>query len=81
MNNSICTISIGNLGLDEDYTFFTDGRVLKYYDSNYWKQNLEEYINVKDLSTNKKNKILSNCSNENLNIIKSILLLDKPLNK
>ena len=73
MENSICTISIGNFGIDDDYTFFKDGRISRYYDQSYWKQNLQSLINVDDISETKKKKILEKCSVEYLNEINSIL--------
>lgn len=38
----ICTIEIGQNSLDNDYTFYTDGTVKRFYDSNIWSLNNTE---------------------------------------
>jgi hypothetical protein len=73
MEKIICKIEIGNYGLDDDYTFYEDGRIHRSYDENYWNQNLFKFIEVENISDRKKNKIIEKCLSENLEKVKEIL--------
>lgn len=62
MKNEICTISIGEKSLDQDYTFYEDGSVELLYDEDYYRRiNRKASLKVKDISDSKKKKILENC--------------------
>ena len=62
MGEKICTISIGNGWLDDDYTFYKDGRIEHYYDQHPTKHSITDWINAENLNENRKNKILEKCS-------------------
>lgn len=73
MEDIICTISIGKHTLDDDYTFFKDGKITRLYDNNNWSQNHLETITSDQIAENKKQKILAACPSEYLEIITQIL--------
>lgn len=50
MMTEICTISIGNNKLDNEYTFYTDGTVMHEYDLENGARHVDE-IHVRDIDT------------------------------
>lgn len=64
MANKICEISIGRGTLDDDYSIYDDGKVIRSYDQNTFKLNLEETLEVSTLSNHIKDKLISKCSAE-----------------
>lgn len=73
MVNKICTISIGDGWLDNDYTFYDDGKIKHYYDQHPTKHSITDWITPSQISDHKKKKILDNCSVETKSIIEKIL--------
>ncbi len=69
----IVTISIPNGELDNDYTFFEDGKVRRNYDQSIYKPNLEAWLNAATLPNNDKEKILKACPAEYKSRIKTLL--------
>ena len=61
MDGIICTISIGKNSLDDDYTFYSDGRIYHFYDQSQWKLNQEEWIGISDISEYERTRILDKC--------------------
>jgi hypothetical protein len=59
----ICTISLGGL-LDDDYTFHDNGKILHYYDRNSFDLSNRDWITAKDISSDKKKRILEKCPEE-----------------
>ena len=73
MENIICKIEIGVFAIDDDYTFYEDGRIHRFYDQSYWSQNLSEFIKAEDISDAKKKKIIEKCPIDKMEKIKDIL--------
>ena len=73
MEKIICKVEIGNYTLDDDYTFYDDGRIHRSFDQSTWKQNISEFIKPENISESKKIKILEKCPSDNLNRIREIL--------
>jgi hypothetical protein len=68
-------IGIGGPGLDDDYTFYDDGRIWHFYDQSIHKPNQEEWIVESDISDSRKKRILEKCPEEFKEKIKKILNL------
>ena len=73
MDEEICTICIGNGILDDDYTFYTSGKIRRNYDRNTYKFNLEVWIEAKDIPDSKKQKLLDKCEAVKREIVELIL--------
>ena len=73
MDNEICTISIGKGVLDDDYTFYEDGRIFHFYDQSAFKLNQEKWITADEIADHTKTKILDKCNEEFKGRIKDIL--------
>ncbi|MBS1665278.1 MAG: hypothetical protein JST68_29805 [Bacteroidetes bacterium] len=63
MNGSkeIVTISVPKGDLDNDYTFFEDGKIRYNYDQNDNKRGLETWISASRITDSEKDKILKAC--------------------
>jgi phage baseplate assembly protein gpV len=63
MNGSkeIVTISVPKGDLDNDYTFFDDGKIRHNYDQNANKTGLEAWISARNITDADKEKILKAC--------------------
>jgi len=74
-DTKICMIEIPNSGLDNDYTFYESGRIYHFYDRHTYPggQNREEWIVVKDISEQVKQRLLDKCLPEHLKKITEIL--------
>lgn len=68
----ICTIELGKNGLDNDYTFFTDGTVKNFYDASIWSTNRVEWSKVTDFDQNSRDRFLSNCSAESKSALQDL---------
>ncbi|TCD16974.1 hypothetical protein EZ456_23790 [Pedobacter psychrodurus] len=75
MSVEICTVYAGVNGLDDDYTFFEDGTIKRFYDRNPHRLNLTEYLKPSDIRGSKLERIIANCPKEHLDKIKKILNL------
>ncbi len=69
----IVTISVPNGELDNDYTFFEDGKVRRNYDQSVYKTGLEAWLNASTLPDSDKEKILKACPGEYKIRIKALL--------
>lgn len=74
-NEEICTISIGNGILDDDYTFFVDGKIKRLYDKSNFSYNITEWVTEEKISESKKSKILKKCPEDKKQLISQILNL------
>lgn len=63
MNGSkeIVTVSVPKGDLDNDYTFFEDGKIRHNYDQNANKMGLEAWISARAIPEADKEKILKAC--------------------
>lgn len=75
MNGSkeLITISVPKGDLDNDYTFFMDGKIRHNYDQNANKTGLEAWISARSIPDNDKEKILKACPPEFKTKISAIL--------
>ena len=66
MNGSkeIVTISVPKGDLDNDYTFFEDGKIRHNYDQNSNKLGLEAWITPRSIADSEKDKIMRACPPE-----------------
>lgn len=66
MNGSkeIVTISVPKGDLDNDYTFFEDGKIRHNYDQNVNKMGLEAWITPRSIADSERDKILKACPAE-----------------
>ncbi len=72
----ICMVSLSPPnGWDNDYHFYSDGRILHVHDQNSFKLNIENWITEKGISEETKKAILKKCSPEHKAKIKKILKL------
>ncbi len=60
-SKEIITISVPKDQLDNDYTFFEDGKIRHNYDQSVYKTNLETWITVRSIPPAEKEKILKEC--------------------
>lgn len=75
MSEIICTISLGDGVLDNDYTVYSDGKIFRLYDrspapNNY---NIEEWLTASQLDDTTKRKILEKCPSEHKEKVRGIL--------
>ncbi|TDW95891.1 hypothetical protein [Dinghuibacter silviterrae] len=63
MNGSkeIVTISVPKGDLENDYTFFEDGKIRHNYDQNENKRDLEAWITPRSIADGDKDKIIKAC--------------------
>jgi hypothetical protein len=63
MNGSkeIVTISVPKGDLDNDYTFFEDGKIRHNYDQSQYKLGLEQWLSASRIDASEKEKILKAC--------------------
>jgi hypothetical protein len=69
----ICTIYLGSSMLDDDYTFYEDGKVKHYYDQNAWSLNNEEWLDPSKITDSIKHKLLEKCPEESKEEVKKLL--------
>jgi hypothetical protein len=60
-SREIVTISVPKGELDNDYTFFEDGKIRHNYDQSVYKTGLEAWINARNIPAGDKEKILKEC--------------------
>lgn len=72
MKVEICTVDISKNGLDDQYTFYDDGKVIHVYDRNNYKFDIKEDITIEDISEIRKERILEACKPEYLPRIKAL---------
>lgn len=79
MENKICVISIGKFGIDDEYTFYENGKIERDFDLNYWNQNKFQVLESSQIIEQKKEKILENCPPQHIKKITEILNNSKTL--
>ncbi|MFT3855876.1 MAG: hypothetical protein QM733_24585 [Ilumatobacteraceae bacterium] len=60
-SKEIVTISVPKGDLDNDYTFFEDGKIRHNYDQSAYKLGLEAWISPRNIPDSDKEKILKAC--------------------
>ena len=73
MSKEIITISVPKGDLDNDYTFYEDGKIHHVYDQSIYKPNLEAWITARAISPADREKILKECPQEHKSKIAAIL--------
>jgi len=69
----ICTIDNAKDWLDNDFTFYKDGKIKNLYDQHPTKSNIVKWLKADQISDSEKTKIISKCPEEHLDEIKKIL--------
>lgn len=72
-SKEIVTISVPKGDLDNDYTFFEDGKIRHNYDQNVNKMGLEAWISARNIPAADREKILKVCPAEHRIKIGAIL--------
>jgi uncharacterized Fe-S cluster protein YjdI len=73
MENKICTISFGKNSLDNDYTFYENGKIEHYYDKHPTKHSITDWLKPNQISEQEKEKIIEKCPAEFKTKINNIL--------
>ena len=60
---------------DNDYVFYSDGRIMHCYDKNISKYNIEEFVSAEQIPLEERKVMLENAPKTLKNVIKSILEL------
>ena len=61
--------------LDNDYVFYSDGRIMHCYDKNISKYNIEEFVSAEQIPLEERKVMLENAPEEPKDFIKGILKL------
>jgi hypothetical protein len=61
MEIEICTISLGNVGLDNDYTFYDNGKIKRFYDKNTFSLSHTEILAPSSISDSTKLRLVDRC--------------------
>lgn len=72
-SEEICTISLSKDWLDNDFTFYTDGKVINLCDKHPTKPNVVTELKAKELNTELKKKLLANCPTGNIEEIINLM--------
>lgn len=62
MLDEICTVSLGKASMDNDYTFYQNGKIKRVHDPNIHRPDVVEWLASSQISDITKNKILEHCS-------------------
>lgn len=73
MAEELFKIFIGRGTLDDDYTFYDDGSVLREYDQSAYKLNLQEEIQANEISDHRKDRLLEKCPAQNEEKLRQLL--------
>lgn len=60
---------------DNDYVFYSDGRIMHCYDKNISKYNIEEFVSAEQIPLEARKMMLENAPEALKNFIKNILKL------
>ena len=63
-SKEIVTISVPKGDLDNDYTFFEDGKIRHNYDQSAYKTGLEAWITARGIPPAERDRILKECPAE-----------------
>ncbi|EAP87939.1 hypothetical protein [Croceibacter atlanticus] len=72
-DNIICTVHIGDGMKDNDFTFYEDGRIKRFWDENQWSYNNEAFVEHNQIRESYKTKILAKLQGEMKDRVSSIL--------
>ena len=61
MKEKICTIELGDGLTDNDYTFYTDGSIKRFYDRNAFDLNVTDIVKKDEIMDYVKVKLLDKC--------------------
>lgn len=61
ISKEIVTVSVPNGDLDNDYTFFEDGKIRHNYDQSVYKLGLEAWLRPSNITDREKQKIIKEC--------------------
>ncbi len=61
ISKEIVTVSIPKGDLENDFTFFEDGKIRHNYDQSVYKRDLETWLSARQISDAEKQKILQVC--------------------
>ncbi|MBT2622971.1 hypothetical protein [Chryseobacterium sp. ISL-6] len=64
MEKEICTISIANNSLGDNYTFYENQTIKRIYDSNNKHLDITEWLTNDQISSQSKDKLVKNCPEE-----------------
>ena len=73
MAEELFKIFIGRGTLDDDYTFYDDGSVLREYDQSAHKLNLKEEIQASEINDHRKDRLLEKCPAQNEEKLRQLL--------
>lgn len=76
MESKICTISIANTWLGDEYTFYENDTIKRIYDNNSLSSDVVEWLEPDQISKQNKDKLIRNCMEEFKERI--MLILDYP---
>jgi hypothetical protein len=72
MDKEICIISIGDGVIDNDYTFYENGKVKRSYDDNIYRHSLVQWLEIYNIDENTRKKLLLKCPKNLLPQIQSL---------
>lgn len=72
-DDQICMIDLRKGAMDNDYTFYKDGRILHCYDPNIYNHSKKVWLTADDLQLHVKAAILEKCPEEHRESITKIL--------
>ncbi|MBO9691842.1 hypothetical protein [Chryseobacterium sp.] len=64
MEKEICTISIANNWLGDEYIFYEDHTIKRVYDNHSLNSNKSEWLEPKEISKQNKDKLIKSCPEE-----------------
>jgi len=74
MENEICTIDLRkDPFFDDDYTFYEDGKIKRFYDKSSYRHSLESWLKPEEITDETKQLLLDKCPENFKEKIRSIL--------
>lgn len=64
MEKEICTISITNNWLTDEYTFYEDDTIKRKFDNNSLSSDVTEWLEPRQINKQNKDKLVKNCPEE-----------------
>ncbi|WP_415328690.1 hypothetical protein [Chryseobacterium sp. MMS23-Vi53] len=64
MEKEICTISITNNWLTDEYTFYEDDRIKRNFDNNSLSSDVTEWLKPNQINKQNKDRLVKNCPEE-----------------
>ncbi|MFL0082734.1 hypothetical protein [Tenacibaculum maritimum] len=72
-NEVVCTVDISEGMLDNEFTFYQDGRIKRYYDKNNFNYNITNWVSFNQIRESHKIKILEKLEGDLKERIKNVL--------